>query len=285
MYQTFPRTEVDDIVIETVYEDLPILERRAIEKRAEYLKAMLSRPETSWADFEKQYEIHPRDAFIIHTHWVTKRSRWLGELGLDYEPFNNYIKIVSTEADRQALEAAWALKSPDERQRVKEEGENIKNNTNPLFDSWAEFESVFGYAGDTEKHFKYNHAGYKTNRLAWLAAIGMSVAPYTNSSNGYSAMDPDWKARGADLKKAQEERARFVRDKHREEEAKVSGNYKAPKKTGVQKTAGGRVSKYYSNNSRFGGGYYGGGSSSSGTYESGYNSRYRQNYGKRYFHQ
>ena len=173
IYQTIHSSQEQELAIEIIYEDKPILERRAIEVKAKYLKAMLTPAEIAWATFEKQYEVYPRPAFIMHTHWANRRSEWIKLLGLDYKPFS-YIRVGATETDVQTLEAAWSVKSAAERQTVEEKARLVKETANPLLLFWYEVESVFGYSEDKEKYFKKDPAAYTKKRELWLGAVGMS---------------------------------------------------------------------------------------------------------------
>lgn len=108
---------------------------------------------------------------------------------------------------------------------------------------------MFGYAEDKEKYFKQkNFPAYKIMRKLWLDTIGMAISPYSDPYPDQVTMHRDWAAKGVEkkktvLRKAREERERFVRDRKREEEAKQSGNYKGPEKRPAKKNSANRVSK------------------------------------------
>lgn len=262
-----------------IYEDKTILERRAIEAKAKYLNAMLTPAEISWAALEEKYEIYYRAAFHLHTDRANKRTEWIKLLGLYYKPFS-YIRVGTTDADREALEAAWAEIPSAERKLVEEKAKNMKESSNPLFQYWFEVESVFGFSEDKGKYFKHDAEGYTKKRQFWLEEIGMAVSPYTDKDPSLAKMEKDWTAKGVEekkvvLRKARERRKRFVMDRKREEEAKTSGNYKPPEKKVTKKKSSGMVYKLYSQGGsyRFGkSNYYG--SYNGNYYASGYRRRY-----------
>jgi hypothetical protein len=228
VYREFPQSPANQIAVEGIYEDMSVFERSAIEAKAKYLKLMLKPRSLNWSAFEAKYEIYPRSVFFIHTHWIVKRKEWVELLRLKYKPFD-YLKIAPTDADNEALEAAWATISPAARNSIEEKAHKIKESANPLFQSFSEVESVFGYTKDKEKYFTKHYLDYNKTRDLWFEAIGMTESP------SQEKMDIDWAAKSIEekkimLSKAREERERFGRDRHREAEAKMSIYYKAGKK-------------------------------------------------------
>lgn len=248
LFQKISQSSDHQIAVEMVYEDKPILERRAVEAKARYLKVMLVFTDIPCAEFEAKYEIYPRSAFHIHTHWGRKRTEWTKLLGLFYSPFS-YIKIAPTHAEKQALDSAWAEKSSAERKLIEERATEVKESSNLLFQQWHEVEAVFGHSEDKDTYFRNKTApAYSTMRQLWLEAIGMAVAPYSGSYPDQATMDGHWAAKGVEekkvvLNKARAERERFVRVRKREEQAKQSGNYKPPEKKPAKKGSTNGVSK------------------------------------------
>jgi hypothetical protein len=68
---------------------------------------MLNPADITRTAFEEKYEIYPRTAFMLHTHWTSKCFEWIKVMGLDCSPFS-YIKVAPTDVETQVLEAAWA---------------------------------------------------------------------------------------------------------------------------------------------------------------------------------
>lgn len=155
---------------------------------------------------------------------------------------------MPTDEEKQAFETVWAVKSNSQRKHLEEKAKSIKESANPLFQDWFQVERVFGYYEEKERYFSNNITGHETERKSWLEAIGLATSPYTDDPPSEAEMIQDWISRRIEekkivLKRAREEKERFVRDMNGGKEAKQFGNYKLPDGKVDKKTS--RVSKPY----------------------------------------
>lgn len=276
-YQPLTQTLPEVLALNKLYDEKPRVERRAIEAKAKYINAMLDPPNPSWETLEKAYEIYPVSAFTTHAAYCDKRREWLQQLGLDIAPFC-YITLELAEGNMQGMEVAWSAMTAAERNKVLEAAKTIKENNDPVIDSWSEFEQVYGFIKEKDKEFKKDLTGYAKTRGDWIVAIGLDVGPYKNANSTPQSLQAAWSKKSIEerkviIDKAKYEKERYVRDMARKKAAKASGNYKAPasevKKT-TKSSSGYRVSK----SSSYRGSGYGG--SSYSYRSSGYDFGYRR---------
>ncbi|TGO40729.1 hypothetical protein BHYA_0032g00080 [Botrytis hyacinthi] len=263
-----------------LYDQKPSVERRAIEAKAKYINAMPNLPALSWETLEKDCEIYPVSAFTTHTAYSEKRREWLQKLGLDVIPFC-YKTAQLHEGNMQGMEIAWSENTEVERSRVLEAAKTIKEDSNPVVESWAEFEYTYGFTKEKDKEFKHDPAGYYKKRGLWIVDIGLDVEPFRSVISSPTALQAAWSTkpieeRKAIINKAKWEKERFVRDLARKKAEKSGGNYKAPptevkkpsKRSSATKSSNYKVSKSSSHKyHRYGYGGYGG---YGGSYSSGY---------------
>ncbi|KAF7948433.1 uncharacterized protein EAE97_003844 [Botrytis byssoidea] len=241
-----------------LYDQKPSVERRAIEAKAKYINAKPNLPAVSWETLEKDYEIYPVSAFTTYTAYSDKRREWLQKFGLDVIPFC-YKTAQLHEGNMQGMEIAWSEMTEVESGRVLEAAKTIKEDSNPVFESWAEFEYTYGFTKEKDKEFK-NNPSVISSPTALQAA--WSTKPIEE--------------RKTIINKAKWEKERFVRDLARKKAEKAGGNYKPPpnevkktsKRSSTTKSSNSRVSKSSSyRNNRYSYGGYGG---YGGSYSSGY---------------
>lgn len=250
IYNTVDNSDAATAAIETIYELLPILDRRAIEAKARYLKMICNPPAVSWMAIETANELYPSTGFSKHAEYNDKRREWLKLLEMDHKPFW-YKNVTFTEAHRQAFEVAWSEKPEAQRIAIQRKAEALKAGWNPLLDSWILMEDTYGYSKEKDKEFRNDYSGYLSKRRFWLNAIGLGALPYSDFRSSTIELDADWKSKSLDEKKAIVEKAkaekeRYVRDKARQQAAIASGQYQAPKAAAPlkeSKTMTGSVSK------------------------------------------
>ncbi|KAF7930165.1 hypothetical protein EAE99_004358 [Botrytis elliptica] len=241
-----------------LYDQKPSVERRAIEAKAKYINAKPNLPALSWETLEKDYEIYPVSAFTTHTAYSDKRREWLQKLSLDVIPFS-YKTAQLHEGNMQGMEIAWSEMTEVERNIVLEMAKSIKEDSNPVVESWAEFEYTYGFIKEKDKEFK-NDPSVISSPTALQAA--WSTKPIEE--------------RKAIANKAKWEKERFVRDLARKKAEKAGDNYKAPptevkktsKRSSTTKSSNYKVSK--SSSYRKNGYGYGGYGGYGGSYSSGY---------------
>ncbi|KAF7949094.1 hypothetical protein EAE96_008264 [Botrytis aclada] len=222
-----------------LYDQKSKVERRAIEAKAKYINAQPNMPALSWETLENDYEIYPVSAFTTHTAYSDKRREWLQKLGLDVLPFC-YKTAQLHEGNMQGMEIVWSEMTEVERNRVLEMAKTIKEDSNPVVESWAEFEYTYGFTKEKDKEFKNDPVGYFKKRGLWIIDIGLNVEPFKNVNASSITLQATWSAkpieeRKAIVNKAKWEKERFVRDLARKKAEKAGGNYKAPP-TEVKKT-------------------------------------------------
>lgn len=263
-----------------LYDQKPSVERRAIEAKAKYINAKSNMPALSWEVLEKDYEIYPVSAFTTHTAYSEKRREWLQKLGLDVVPFC-YKTAQLYEGNMQGMEIAWSELTGFERNRVLEAAKTIKENSNPVVETWAEFEYTYGFTKEKDKEFKNDPVGYSKKRGLWIIDIGLDVEPFKSIISSPTALQAAWSTKPIEerkiiINKAKWEKERFVRDLARKKAEKAGGNYKAPptevkktsKRSSTTKSSNSKVSKSSSyRNNRYSYGGYGG---YGGSYSSGY---------------
>ncbi|KAF7901776.1 uncharacterized protein EAF01_007075 [Botrytis porri] len=271
-----------------LYDQKPRVERRAIEAKAKYINAKPNFPALSWETLEKDYEIYPESAFTTHTAYSDKRREWLQKLGLDVIPFC-YKPAQLHEGNMQGMEIAWSEINEVERGRVLEKAKIIKEDSNPVVESWAEFEYTYGFTKEKDREFKNDPVGYSKKRGLWIIDIGLDVEPFKNVVSSSTALQAAWSAKPIEerksiVNKAKWEKERFVRDLARKKAEKAGGNYKAPptevkktsKRSFTTKSSNYKVSKSYTYGKYSFGGYHG------RSYSSGYESGYGRNRYSRY---
>ncbi|TGO63026.1 hypothetical protein BOTNAR_0106g00220 [Botryotinia narcissicola] len=263
-----------------LYDQKPSVERRAIEAKAKYINAKPNLPALSWETLEKDYEIYPVSAFTTHTAYSDKRREWLQKLGLDVIPFC-YKTAQLHAGNMQGMEIAWSEMTEVERNRVLEAAKTIKEDSNPVVESWAEFEYTYGFTKEKDKEFKNDPVSYSKKRGLWIIDVGLDVEPFKSVISSPAALQSAWSTRPIEerktiINKAKWEKERFVRDLARKKAEKAGGNYRPPptevKKTSKRSTAtklsSSKVSKSSSyRNNRYSYGGYGG---YGGSYSSGY---------------
>ncbi|TGO14216.1 hypothetical protein BTUL_0056g00240 [Botrytis tulipae] len=263
-----------------LYDQKPSVERRAIEAKAKYINAKPNLPALSWETLEKNYEIYPVSAFMTYTEYSEKRREWLQKLGLDVLPFC-YKTAQLHEGNMQGMEIAWSEMTEVGRGRVLEAAKTIKEDSNPVVESWAEFEYTYGFTKEKDKEFKNDPVGYSKKRGLWIIDIGLNVEPFKSVISSPTALQAAWSTKPIEerkpiINKAKWEKERFVRDLARKTAEKAGGNYKAPptevkktsKRSSTTKSSNSKVSKSSSyRNNRYSYGGYGG---YGGSYSSGY---------------
>lgn len=203
VYYSIEHTQSDIARAETLYQDKPILERRAIQAKAEYLNALLIPIERSWISFEETYQIYPRQDFKTHTDWQKERANWLEMLGLKYKPYL-YLRVNTVDTDLEACDVAWAKLNATVRAAKEAEASAIKSPKVPVLESWLQFEMVHGLVSAKDK---YDVVGYQTARLRWLKAIGLDFEPFISGE----AQDLDGRMQVVWAKKEVEERVVILR--------------------------------------------------------------------------
>ncbi|KAJ8065288.1 hypothetical protein OCU04_005986 [Sclerotinia nivalis] len=145
-YLPLSQTALERQVLNNLYDEKPRVERRAIEAKAKYINAMLDPPNPSWVTLEQTYEIYPASAFTAYAAYLDKRRQWLQQLGLDIVPFC-YKTLELSEGNMQGMEVAWSAMTEVERNKVLETAKIIKEDSNPVVDSWPDFEHTWPYEG------------------------------------------------------------------------------------------------------------------------------------------
>ena len=249
LYHEMCITPEQSVVVESIYSNKPIFERRAVEAKAKYLRVMLNPPVPSWQALEGAYEINPRTGFTLHKMYTEKRAEWLKLLGIYMKPFWS-AKLSESEDEKEAKEVAWSEIEESKRQDVEQKARKLKSESNPILQSWAELESTFCYASDIDRKFKNDPGGYSYFRKSWLQAIGVDVSPYNDPIADEFAIEMDWKSKSIAQKKpivdkAKAEKERWLRDQARRKIEKAESNYKAPEKA-AEKSASKSLEKGHS---------------------------------------
>lgn len=219
-YQVVAQSPSDKHTVNSLYNGKSRVERRAIEAKAKYINAMLNPPNPSWERLEKTYEIYPATGFTLHTRYHEKRREWLLQLGLDIPPFCDKT-LELHEGNMQGMEVAWSAMTEAERKRILETAKSIKEDNNPILNSWSALEEVYGFTQEKEKEFKNDSAGYNKKRNLWITDIGLHVDPFKNANATATSLQAAWckksiAERKTIVNKAKFEKERYVRDKARQ---------------------------------------------------------------------
>ncbi|KAF7879497.1 hypothetical protein EAF04_000693 [Stromatinia cepivora] len=261
-YLPLSQTALERQELNNFYDRKPRAERRAIEAKAKYINAMLNPPNPSWVTLEETYEIYPASAFTAYAAYIEKRRQWLQKLGLDITPFC-YKTLELSEGNMQGMEVAWSAMTEVERNKVLETAKIIKEDSNPVVDSWSDFEYTYSFTKEKDKEFKNDPTGYAKKRGYWIIDIGLDADSTLTSLQAAWSKKPI-EERKSIVNKAKYEKERYVRDLARKKAEKTGDNYKAPpseakktsKRSSTSKSSSNKVLK--SSSSRYGySGYFG----------------------------
>ncbi|KAI9646290.1 hypothetical protein NHQ30_005731 [Ciborinia camelliae] len=254
-YLPLAQTPLEQQALDNLHDKIPRVERRAIEAKAKYINAMLNPPNPSWETLEKTYEIYPATAFTVYAAYINKRRQWLHQLSLDVAPFC-YKTLELPEGSMQGMEVAWSTMYDVERNKILETAKTIKQDNNPVLNSWTALEDVYGFTKEKEKEFKNDPTGYIKKREYWIIDIGLNVDPFKNPQATPISLQEAWSQkpiaeRKTIVDKARYEKERYVRDLARKKLEKAGDNYKAPpseikkssKGSSAKKSSGNKISK------------------------------------------
>ncbi|KAF4627571.1 hypothetical protein G7Y89_g10583 [Cudoniella acicularis] len=210
-----PQSIEQTTYLDSLYGMKYVLERKEIESRARYLKMLVTLPNPSWTEFEKQYEIYPANCFTTFASWSNNRIGWLKQLGLDCWPFN-FTNI--TETFNILADVAWSEKPPEERATIVAKAKDLRDNSNEMFTNWYKVEGIFGFSTDmyaddpSEAEELDSKRQYEMMRLSWLRNINMSnsLAPEETLKTRWDKMGMPAKVEV--LKKAKAEREKWCSD-------------------------------------------------------------------------
>ncbi|APA10267.1 predicted protein [Sclerotinia sclerotiorum 1980 UF-70] len=133
----------------------------------------------------------------------------------------------------QGMEIAWSAMTEIERNKVLETAKIIKEDSNPVVDSWLDFEYTYSFTQEKDREFKNDAVGYAKKREYWIIDIGLNVDPFNNAYSTPTSLQTAWSKKSIEerksiITKAKYEKERYVRDLARKKAEKAGDNYKAP---------------------------------------------------------